>query len=406
MSFARNPYTGDGSTNQYAVPFPYIKKAHVKCTVNGVDAPFTWVNSGLIQITSTPALGDLIIVYRDTSSSARLVDYQVGTLDESTMDTDSTQAFYLNQEAIDRANLTIGPADGDTTWSAASKRITNVANGTGAQDAVTVSQLAAASIAPIATLPLGVSQGGTGATTAAAARAALGAAPSASPTFSGTVAVAAGGAITVGAGGTVTLGQSVPVTFEGATVDAFKTTLNAVDPTANRNINLPDKSGTVAVTTDITPQVAEKYILIEEQQNSGTDGGTSASGSWQTRPLNTIVSDASNVVVSLAAGVLTLPAGTYRFVASGVGYEVDSHKIRLRNTADGVTVGLGINAYAIAVYVGQSASVATGRFTIAANKTFQLQHWVQTTRASDGLGRATSTGEKEVYARLELFKEV
>ena len=48
------------------------------------------------------------------------------------------------------------------------------------------------------------------------------------------------------------LGFSDGVVFEGTTVDAFETTLVAADPTADRTITLPDASGTVALTSDIT----------------------------------------------------------------------------------------------------------------------------------------------------------
>jgi hypothetical protein len=40
----------------------------------------------------------------------------------------------------------------------------------------------------------------------------------------------------------------VNIVFEGATVDANKTTLTVVDPTANRTISLPNASGTIALT--------------------------------------------------------------------------------------------------------------------------------------------------------------
>ena len=40
--------------------------------------------------------------------------------------------------------------------------------------------------------------------------------------------------------------------FEGSTVDANETTLNVIDPTVPRTINLPNASGTVALTSDIT----------------------------------------------------------------------------------------------------------------------------------------------------------
>ena len=56
-------------------------------------------------------------------------------------------------------------------------------------------------------------------------------------------------------GGTMTsniqLDTGVNVVFEGATADAFKTTLTAADPTANRTVTLPNSTGTVALTSDL-----------------------------------------------------------------------------------------------------------------------------------------------------------
>ncbi len=49
----------------------------------------------------------------------------------------------------------------------------------------------------------------------------------------------------------VTLAAGKAVVFEGTTDDAFETTLSAGDPTADRALVLPDKSGTLAVTTDL-----------------------------------------------------------------------------------------------------------------------------------------------------------
>jgi hypothetical protein len=48
-----------------------------------------------------------------------------------------------------------------------------------------------------------------------------------------------------------TIGSS-GLAFEGSTNDASETTLNVIDPTADRTINLPNASGTVALTSDIT----------------------------------------------------------------------------------------------------------------------------------------------------------
>lgn len=56
------------------------------------------------------------------------------------------------------------------------------------------------------------------------------------------------------AGGTVTgellLSNTGSLVFEGATTDAFETTLAVVDPTADRTITLPDRTGTVITNAD------------------------------------------------------------------------------------------------------------------------------------------------------------
>jgi hypothetical protein len=57
------------------------------------------------------------------------------------------------------------------------------------------------------------------------------------------------------AGGTLTgnlqLDTGVALVFEGTTADAFETTLTVADPTADNTLTLPNKSGTVAVLSDL-----------------------------------------------------------------------------------------------------------------------------------------------------------
>ena len=50
--------------------------------------------------------------------------------------------------------------------------------------------------------------------------------------------------------GTVSLGEDAVITFEGATDNAFESTLTVVDPTADRTLSLPDVSGTLVSTGD------------------------------------------------------------------------------------------------------------------------------------------------------------
>ena len=57
----------------------------------------------------------------------------------------------------------------------------------------------------------------------------------------------AGGILT----GNLQLDTGIAIIFEGATADAFETTLTVADPTADNTITLPNKTGTVAVLTDL-----------------------------------------------------------------------------------------------------------------------------------------------------------
>jgi hypothetical protein len=109
LSFlSRNEYTGNGSTTDYTVSFPYLQTTHVKVYVSGllqtITTNYSWVNSTTIRFVTAPAISVSISIRRDTSSTVRLVDYVSGSsLNEDDLDTDSLQAFYLSQEGIDRA---------------------------------------------------------------------------------------------------------------------------------------------------------------------------------------------------------------------------------------------------------------------------------------------------------------
>ena len=50
-------------------------------------------------------------------------------------------------------------------------------------------------------------------------------------------------------------GSNPVITFEGATANAHETVINVTDPTADRTLTLPDATGTVALTSDITTPV-------------------------------------------------------------------------------------------------------------------------------------------------------
>ena len=60
------------------------------------------------------------------------------------------------------------------------------------------------------------------------------------------------------------------IIFEGATANAFETTLTVTDPTADRTITLPNTSGTVALTSDI---VLDSAVLDRARETVFMLGG-------------------------------------------------------------------------------------------------------------------------------------
>ena len=103
-SFVR--YTGDNSTTSYSIPFSYRSTADLTVTLAGsVTTAFSLNSAGTtLTFNSAPAQDAAIEIRRRTSQTTKLVDYASGSvLTENDLDTDSDQAFFMSQEAIDDA---------------------------------------------------------------------------------------------------------------------------------------------------------------------------------------------------------------------------------------------------------------------------------------------------------------
>jgi hypothetical protein len=124
MAYSYYNYTGDGTTTQFPVAFPYIRREHVLAAVAGSPATFTFVNSSTIQMDVAPANGAVVRVYRQTPLTAPLVDFTDGaTLVAADLDTNAKQSIYTQQELSDSqeeglANVIPNGDKGDITTSA------------------------------------------------------------------------------------------------------------------------------------------------------------------------------------------------------------------------------------------------------------------------------------------------
>lgn len=144
---------------------------------------------------------------------------------------------------------------------------------------------------------------------------------------------------------------------------------------------------------------------IVDQKASNTSGGTFTSGAWRTRDLNTTIGTNTISGSSLASNQFTLPSGTYRIFASAPSYMVDRNKLKIRNITDSTDTLIGESQFCYSVYNVAGDAFVYGKFTISAQKTFELQHRCGTTNsAGNGFGVESNFGVNEIYAQVWLWK--
>lgn len=137
MSFlAQVTYTGNGSTTQYSITFPFLDSSHVKAFINGVATTAFTISSSTLSFNSAPANSAVVRIERQTPIDTRIVDFTDGSvLTESDLDKSADQNFYVAQEITD-VSLSTMKIDTDDKFDAQSKVIKNVANPVNNNDAV------------------------------------------------------------------------------------------------------------------------------------------------------------------------------------------------------------------------------------------------------------------------------
>ena len=142
---------------------------------------------------------------------------------------------------------------------------------------------------------------------------------------------------------------------------------------------------------------------IKDEKSSGTASGTFTSGAWQTRTLNTVSGDTA--MVSLSSNQFTLGVGTYQIIAKAPAFDISLHKAKLRNTSDSSDTIIGSSEFNNAsIMEGDTSSFVYGEFTLTASKTFEIQHYCNSTQATNGFGTNVSFSVVEVYCQVKLVK--
>lgn len=145
------------------------------------------------------------------------------------------------------------------------------------------------------------------------------------------------------------------------------------------------------------------YILIRDKKAPFAQGGTFISTAWRTRDLNTIVSDTGGHVLSLVGNQFELAAGTYVASIRAPAYRVNQNQAKLINITDTIE-HLGSSNTAGSSNVTSSYSFIFARFEAAPGKFFEVQHFCNTNRGSDGFGAFGFSGSDEIYTEVALEK--
>ena len=133
---------------------------------------------------------------------------------------------------------------------------------------------------------------------------------------------------------TVTMNAQNAIVFEGATADSNETTLTITDPTADRTITLPNATGTVALTSDITGT------------NSGTNTGDEPDASTSVKGI---------VELATTGETTTGTSTTLAVTPDGLkdGYQGSTNVTTLGTISTGTWQGTAINQTYL---VGQSGT--------------------------------------------------
>lgn len=147
--------------------------------------------------------------------------------------------------------------------------------------------------------------------------------------------------------------------------------------------------------------ITTPFLHIQDQKAANTAGGTCTAGSWQTRVLNTKLTD--EITSTLGSNQFTLPAGTYYCEATAPAFGVTEHQAALYNVTDAAYVLKGSSE--LSNSGSTNCSIVRGRFTISGTKTFELRHRSQGTRATNGFGFPVNfDSANEIYSDLKIWK--
>lgn len=144
--------------------------------------------------------------------------------------------------------------------------------------------------------------------------------------------------------------------------------------------------------------------LFQEQQPTGTNGGTLQGGTWNLRKINTIVtSNGSDVTLNTSTNQITLQPGTYKISAQANANSVQQHQVRIFDITNNVSVQTGIVITATNIGANSQPAFVSCVYTTSTVAIVELDHYAAVTRLNDGAGLAGGWSV-ETYSEITLVK--
>ena len=119
--------------------------------------------------------------------------------------------------------------------------------------------------------------------------------------------------------------------------------------------------------------------------------------------MNRIIYD-SGTGVSISANRFTLAAGSYLIKWFANAKDVNSHISKLYDVTGTADIQFGSSQDCQDTITVDAKSIGSTRVTPSGANVYEIRHWCETTKATDGYGKATNFGV-ESYLLVEIYKE-
>ena len=160
---------------------------------------------------------------------------------------------------------------------------------------------------------------------------------------------------------------------------------------------------------DKNPVVAtgNEVAYLFDKKTSGTAGGSSTLNTVQTRTLNTL--DGDQNFISLSSDQFTLQPGKYALDFSCPAFEAGRHQAFLYSVTGSSYILDGVSSFGSAADSVVTWSRVRGSINITTATTYEIRHWTELTKATNGLGEGADVDtsnpqSSEVYTNGEIRK--